>query len=243
MNVSENESLVGFRAVRKVIYPSASLKDFLSSAQMLAEEIDPMPGMLDPLVYAAEGLRVTIFERRIRAGNEASKLVKKVYDRMVSLTIETTHKVELHPGQTQKVTKKQPNPLRGALHDVETLYTARDHGLLVRANRIEAAPYPGNARLGTELSLVVDDGPGASILKAQRDLVMDTEKEILAGRKLSRLAEQPIQALLMPFMRAPFTSEHEREAFVELLATDLPVHDIHIGPIEWRHSDGYYGQY
>ncbi|MDL2341769.1 MAG: hypothetical protein QFB87_01675 [Patescibacteria group bacterium] len=235
MSSPNTERLSGLRAVRKVVTPSPSLRDLLANAKKMAEEIDQPSHELDPLVYAAEGLRVTIFERRIQASAEANDLLRKLHARMESPVLYyTPRKVRQNSGKVQTTSKKRDNPLPAALHEVEDLYAATDGPIVVRANKIVIANKSMDPRIGQELALVVDEGSGASILQAQQDVLLDAEMRMVSGRKLRKLAGTAIQALEMPFMRLPSMPESESQDIVNLLSADLPVHDIEIGPIEWK---------
>jgi hypothetical protein len=223
-------------AVRKVVTPSQSLKDLLNTARILSNEVETPPNVLDPLIYASDGLRVTIFERRIKAGHEANELLRKMYTRMESPVIKTNRKTRQPSGRIQNTQKTRPNPLPGALQEVESLYLSSDGPLIVRANRIVVSSKQNDSRVGAELALVIDNGSGASVLQAQRDVLLDAEMRMVAGRKLRKLAEGPIEALEMPFMRAPLMEDYQRKEFIELLDVELPVTDIEIGPVEWKLS-------
>lgn len=240
MSAAESEKLIGYRAVRKVVTPSESLVDFLSYAKKLIEDVETVNGKLDPMVYAVEGLRVTILERRVRASVEASEQVRKVYTRMESPFIVTRHKVKQPSGKFKVTTKKRQNLLSQALQDVESLYSQTDSGLLVRANKITTTTKPSDPRMGTEFALVIEEGSGARVLEAQRDILLDTEANMVAGRKLGKLAVGPVEALNMPFMRLPLADEHVLTEFSELLTAGLPVHDIEIGPVELKRNDVLY---
>ncbi len=234
MNSPNIEKLSGLRAVRKVVTPSPSLRELLTNAKRMAEEIEYPSGELDPLVYAAEGLRVTIFERRIRANDESNDLLRKLHTRMESPVLHTSRRTRQNSGKVQKTSKKRPNPLPAALNEVEDLYAATDGPIVVRANRIIISSKTIDRRIGNELALVIDEGSGASVLQAQQEVLLDAEMRMVAGRKLRKLAGTAIQALEMPFMRLPAMCESESQDIVNLLSADLPVHDIEIGPIEWK---------
>ena len=235
MSAVETDRLSGIKAIRKVVNPSLSLRNFLSTARLLAEETEVVPTLLDPLVYAAESLRVTIFERRLRAGREANELIRKVHTRMESPTMMTTRRTRQPSGKFHDTQKKRNNPLPTALRDVESLYVEAGSGLVVRANAIVPCTKPSDGHFGTELALVIDAGSGASALEAQRDLLLDAVGRMVAGRKLRRLADDPIEPLQIPFMHVPLADDYHRKDFIELLSSDLPVHGIEIGAdVKWK---------
>ena len=236
MSLRETERLSGLRAVRKVVTPSESLRGLLQCAHSLAADLEPVAGQLDPLVYAADGLRVTLYERRLRAGTKANELVSKVHDRMNSPSIMTYRKVQKPSGRVVSTGKRRPNPLPEALQDVENLYAQSDGPLLVRANKIVVVTNTSDRRVASELALIIDEGSGASVLQAQQDLLYDAESRMVAGRKLQKLAGTAIQALAMPFMRLPPMPVAYQQDLVEQLAAELPVHNIEIGPIEWKYN-------
>ncbi len=236
MSSHNTEILSRLSAVRKVVTPSASLRDLLRSAKMLGEEIDPSDDGLDALVYAAEGLRVTIFERRIQAGEESNNLLRKLHARMESPVVTTPRRIRHQSGKVEITRKKRPNPLREALGEVEDLYALTDGPLLVRANKIVLLDKSNDKRTSGELALIIDDGSGASVLQAQQDVLLDAEVRSMAGRKLRKLlgGTALAQALEMPFMRLPPLPLTQSQDMIDLLSADLPVHDIEIGPIEWK---------
>lgn len=234
MSSPNTERLSSLRAVRKVVAPSPSLRDLLRDARLMAEDIGPIGGGIDPLVYAAEGLRVTIFERRIEAGQVANELLRRLHARMESPVLSTPRKIRQPSGKVLTTRKKRPNDLPAALVDVEDLYAAGDGPIVVRSNQIAVSTIAARKRSSVELALIVDEGCGASVLQAQQDVLLDAEARMVAGRKLRALAGGAIQALEMPFMRLPPMAQSQREDFIDLLSAGLPVHSIEIGPIEWK---------
>lgn len=240
MSSPESEVFSSLRAVRKVVRPSQSLKEFMQAARLLSDEIDPVPGYLDPLVYACEGLRTTIYLRRLKASEISNNLIRKMYTRMESPMVTTTKKVRQPSGAYRRTQKSRPNMLPGALKDVENIYLDDGQPLTVRSNRIVVSSRSDDERIGSEFALVIDAGSGASVLKAQQDVLKDAEGDIVTGRKLRRLSVGHADALEIPFMRAPLMEDSQREDFIQLLSTELPVFNIEIGPIEWKPSTATY---
>lgn len=242
MSSPESEVFSSLRAVRKVVRPSQSLKEFLYAARSFSDEIDPVAGYLDPLVYAGEGLRTTIYLRRVLASENANNLVRKMYTRMESPMVSSTKKVRQPSGAYRQTQKKRLNMLPAALREVENIYLDDGQPLTVRSNRIIVSSRSGDERIGSEFALVIDAGSGASVLKAQQDVLKDAEGDMVTGRKLRRLSVDHADALELPFMRAPLMEDSQREDFIQLFSAVLPVFNIEIGPIEWKPSTATYLQ-
>lgn len=220
------------RAFREVI-PTSSLKEFLSDANELTKDA-AFESVSDPLVYAINSLRVTLFERRVKASHNVNDLLRKLHARMEPPYIINTERVRTQYGAVKTAQKRQRNPLHSDLDDVESLYVPGDLPFPpVRSNEIVDCTKDDYSVLGKELALVIDEGAGASALEAQRDILFDASRRMNAGKRLPR-ADEPDPVLYLPFMRAPFESVAERDEFIKHLSTGLPVHDISFGPIEWQ---------
>jgi hypothetical protein len=238
MSFLETESFSSLRAIRR-IYPSRSLTDFLSSATVIAEEeFEAADGFVDPLVYAADSLKVTLFERRLQASEQVNELLNKFYVRLVVEDYVTSKTIKTPTGRKVKEMRKNKNPLPGALRDVENLYYVKDEPMLARANDIDLSVqlYPYN--YGTEFALQLDanEGPLADMLLAQEEMLYKEASRTSAGKKLARNYFQPGRVLSVPFAHLPISPDDRVGCndFIELLSADLPVHNLAIGPLVWK---------
>lgn len=227
------ERLSDLRAIR-TISPSQSLKEFLSTARVLVDDVETMPGEIEPVVFAADSLRLTIFERRVRADEKANDLLRKVHARMESPFVATRRKVKQPYGKNVTTRRMAPNPLHAALWEVEEFWHEIDGSMVARANAIANSTRLLDFGRGIELSLVIDKGSVGSALVAQSKVLLDAEKRMEAGKKLIRLDDEPIEPLYVPFMQAPITDLYHQKELMELLSAELPVTGLQIGPIEWK---------
>lgn len=232
MNSPKACKLSYIRAFREVI-PSTSLKEFLKTAHDLTKE-ETFEAVTDPLVYAVNSLRVTLFERRVKASQDVNDLLRKLHARMETPFIFNTERVRTTYGALKTTQRRQRNPLHLDLDDAKSLYVQNGSPFpSVRSNVIVDCTKDDYKGSGVELALVIDEGTGASILEAQRDILFDTSRRINAGKRLPR-ADEPDPVLHLPFMQAPFASDGQRDEFMKHLTVELPVHDIGFGPIEWQ---------
>ncbi|MEO7364651.1 MAG: hypothetical protein ABIV43_04080 [Candidatus Saccharimonadales bacterium] len=237
MSLLENDSMSTLRAVRRVS-PSRSLANFLANATLLAKEYEPSDGFIDPLVYSVDSLRVTLLERRTQASDKANELIHRFYTRMVSDDYKTSRTVKRPSGKKVKVDEVRQNPLPLALRWVESLYYEKQQPMLARANEIGLSVQPYPRVYGSEFSLLIDSQEGhvADVLLAQEEMLHQVSINTAAGKKLPRNKFYPGRALHIPFMRLPIAADNEtmQKEFTELLSTDLPVHNLDIGPIVWK---------
>lgn len=232
MSQPESTKFSYVRGLREVI-PSTSLKAFLNMAREFAQDeaFEVGEGMSDLTIYAGNSLRVTMFERRARAGHEANKLLNRLHYRMESPTILTTERVRTNYGAIKSSKKREPNMLHKALREAEFIdLTAVP--LVMRANKIVDSTKDDYRGHGTELALVLDGGPAARVLENQRDHLMSASQGINFMKRLPP-SDPPDPVLHLPFMCAPFAGQLQRDQFIELMSTELPVHEIALGPIEW----------
>lgn len=229
----------------RTLAPSESLIGFLKHAGKNLETTDfenDNP-LLEPRVYALNSLRVTLFERRARVGQDASDPLSKLHVVMAQPKITTTERRRTRPGVFETNTKRVHNPLVRALIDIEDYYLqdgedeAGRGKLLLRASSIVDSTEDDYRGGGTELALLIDEGPGLSALDAQRNILEDKAKSLNAAKRLSRPLQQG-WSLVIPFMVAPFDSEGQRDDFIGTLATEepmhLPVYGIGVDSIQWQ---------
>ena len=203
------------------------------------ENDDPM---LDPRIYALNSLRITLFERRALADQDASDQLNKLHAVMAQPKVTNTERRRSRPGVFETITKRQPNPLIRALIDVEDYYLqdGEEAGskakLVVRASTIIDSTEDDYRSRGTELALTIDEGSGYSALEAQRDILEDKARGLNAARGLVRPLHQG-RRLVIPFMVAPFDSEGQRDDFIDTLTTEdpqLPVYGNGVDAIQWQ---------
>lgn len=235
MTSAESGKLSYIRASREVV-PSASLKLLLKSANQLIDDggFDRLHASnAEPLVYAANSLRFTLFERRALAGQKVNDLLRKVDNYVQSPYHHSTKRTRNWPkGPLVATTVRRENPLPAGLHAVESLYVPDKEQLFVRAHRIVDCTKDDFRHLGTELALEIDAGSVADMLVAQSSFIRDAAMRTNAAKGLPRPNEPDTPALL-PFMRVPFGSEADQTEFIEVLGSELPVYDVGLGPVTY----------
>lgn len=224
------------RLFREVI-PSDSLKAFIKNAteQTFDSSSKHFEKDSSPLVYAAESLRATQFERRVRAGTYVAELAR-MHDYVASPVHITTRPVRQPYGAVHNRKTRRKNPLWEALKEVEADYGVSEGGLFVRANEIVDCTKEDYAHLGTELALEIEDGEVARMLDAQTALITEAAMRTNAGQRIPRPAE-PDNPRLIPFMHGKFVSPEAGEEFKELLQPELPVYEMRLGHIAKRFQD------
>ena len=224
------------RLFRKVI-PSDSLKAFIKNAQEQvfdggAEFFAPDS---DPLVYAVDSLRVTQFERRVRAGTYVAEL-GRMHTYVTAPEHVTTRRVKQQYGTFHNKKTSKKNDLWGTLKDVEDKYELGENGLFVRANDIVDSTKTDYEHQGTELALEIEAGEVADMLDEQTALITVAAMRTKAGQHLPKPAE-PDNPRLIPFMHGRFVSDEAREKFVGLLRPELPVYDVGLRHISKTYQD------
>jgi len=204
------------------------------------EHVDPLYA---PEVYALHSLRVVLFERRAQASRTNGDTLQKLHAVMASSKITTIERRRARPGVFEQVSKRIPNPLTGALVDIEDYYlqnAEEENGkpkLSLRASEIIDVTEDEYRENGTELALRIDENSGLSVLEAQRGILEDKARTLNAAKRLLRPDRQD-GPLAIPFMRAPFDSDGQRDEFIDKLTAEepihLPVYGIDAGPVEWR---------
>jgi hypothetical protein len=227
------------RAFRPVV-PSESLVGFMKHATKALETFDFMNDnpLLETEVYAIHSLRVTLFERRARAGHDASDLLTKLHVVMAPPKITTTERRRSRPGVFETVRRTEENPLIRALASAEELYTQDGEAKVVlRSMTIVDCTEDDFKDNGRELALLIDDSVGLKALDAQRGILDDKAQSLNAAKRLSRPLQQD-QPLVIPFMVAPFDSEGQRDEYIDSLTysepVHLPVYGIGVAPIKWQ---------
>lgn len=211
--------------------------------QLEQVEFENTNPLQDPRIYALTSLRITLFERRARANQDAADQLNKLHMVMAQPKITSTERRRSRPGVFDTITKHQPNPLISALAEVEDLHVrdGEEVGgkvrLLVRASRIIETTEDDYRAGGTELGLELDENPGYAALEGQRGLLDDRAKGLNAAKSLVRPLHQD-RKLVIPFMVAPFDSEGQRDDFIDRLSVEepllLPVYGMDVGPIQWQ---------
>lgn len=221
-----------YSRVSREIIPSDSLVGFLKEAGAKADSFEGFKPGTKPVVFAAESLWLTLFERRVQAGTHVSELFKlDVY--LTSPELVTTERVRQRPGGPLKTVKKlRKNPLHAALKDAEAGHVDNRGILYVAADKIVEATKEDYGHLGTELALHIADSDAASVLDLQSQLINDAASRTHAGRSLPK-PNEPDDPRKLPFMRAHFISEGARADFIDLLTPWLPVYEIGCEPYDF----------
>lgn len=238
MSSPEFDQLSSIRAVRPVI-ASESLYHFVKSANKLItdggfELNDDTES--EVLIFAASALHSTLYVRRAPATPENNDRLRKVARYIESPWHDVSKRVRSRPGGplVYKPLKKE-NPLSGSLQDVQELYVPGDQQPLFRANKIVDCTIEGSGHRGFELALLIESGPAANVLMAQSGLLNEAASRTNADKLLPQQVHEA-SPLEIPFMRAPFSTEADRDEFIEALSTELPVHGMGLRAIAYKHA-------
>jgi hypothetical protein len=188
-----------------------------------------------PLVYAAESLRITQFERRVKASTYVAEL-SRMHEYVASPVHVTTRRVRQQYGALHNRKTSRKNPLWPALKEIEDKYQIGESGLYVRANDIVDCTKEDYEHLGTELALHIEDGEVAQMLDEQTALIIEAAMRTNAGQRLPRPKEAD-NPRLIPFMHGKFKTPAALEEFKDLLKPELPVYDIGLRHIAKRLQD------
>lgn len=231
------------RAFRPVD-PSESLMSFLGHAEaLLRDEFEDATLRRRARIFSLDSLRVTLFERRAQllpSGQTDSEALSKLHVVMAQPKITVTERRRTRPGVFETITKREVNPLIGALALAESIYLQdgeEDENdrtrPLVRASTVIDSTEDVYRQAGTQLALRIDESDVLAALDAQRSIFEDRAKVLNANRRLAR-PEQQDGPLAIPFMVAPFDSADQRDEFIDRLASELPVYGSSVGPIQWQ---------
>jgi hypothetical protein len=233
----ETEQFSSIRAIRPVL-ASESLRHFVRCANKLIQdggfELVDKPDA-EVLVFAASALHSTLYVRRAPATTENNDRLRKIVNYIESPTHAYTKQVLARPGKHVKKIEKKENPLHGFLKEMQMLHVADGDQPLFRSNQIVDSTSPDSAERGYELSLLVEDGPVASLLMGQSTLLNDAAAKTVADDLLPR-KDHNTNPLQIPFMRAPFSSQAMRDEFIDALSTELPVHGMGLRTIAYKHE-------
>lgn len=238
MSNPESDQLSSIRAIRPVI-ASDSLRHFIKAADKLitdggfelVEERDP-----EVLIFAANGLHSTLYARRVPATRENNERLRKVANYIESPWHEAIRRVRSRPGGPLVTTRtRRENPLPNSLQTVQRLYVPDGEQPIFRADKIVDCTIDDPIRRGFELALLVGPGPAADVLIAQSSLLNDAAARTNADKLLPRQSHDQ-SPLEIPFMRAPFSSETERDEYIEALSVELPVHSLVLKAISYKHE-------
>lgn len=224
---STGTTKLAYLRVSREIIPSDPLLEFLSNAADRLADYE-FAGNIEPVVYAARSLRVTLFERRAATAEHITELRRlenylQGPKRRVRLRFRSADRQLHHQYKTVS------NPLPRALEDVRELY-ANDEGLYVRANRIVDCTKDDYRFLGAELALQIEPVGAANLLIAESGIYND---QFRGWERADCLPPgEPDQPLLIPFMRAPFEGSDERDDFIDVLRPCLPVYGLGLKGID-----------
>lgn len=237
MSSSVAEQYSSIRAIRPVV-ESKSLRAFMKSAEKLVADWDfgQSNGYeVDPLVFAARNLHITLFKRRALTTPRVNDAMRKIEDYLQNDYHYFTRTRQSRPGvRPTRVVDRRENPLPAALEEQERDYIPEGQHPLLWASKIIISSADESGHPGSELALQLSDGPVVQLLDMQSGLINDAADRINASKLLPRqpIKENPTE---LPFMRAPFRSEANRLEFIDMLSEELPVYDIGLGPIEYLH--------
>lgn len=243
--MSESQPSVSYIRAFRPLIPSESMIAFLRHAGKRLEKLDfeSTDPMLDPRIYALNSLRITLFERRAQASQDAADRLSKLHSVLAQEKVTVSKRRRTRRDVFETTTRRLTNPLIAALADVEKMYVPDGQEvegkirLSVRASDLTETTEDDYRKSGTELALVLDENQSYSALEAQRDIIEDKARRLNASRGLSRPLHQDSR-LVVPFMVAPFDSDGQRDEFIDTLTAEepplLPVYGNGVGPIQWQ---------
>lgn len=223
------------RMLREIV-PSESLQGFMKAAHEAAfdDGFDGFKSGTKPFIFPAESLRVTLFERRAKAGEYISQLLN-LENYLTRPKLVYTERVHTRPGGPVKPVKKsRNNPLPSAIKELENGHVNNNGVLYVQADQIVSRTLQDYGHHGTQLALRIADSEAANVLDAQSELIADAARRIMAGQALPKPAE-PDDPRLIPFMWAQFHDNAAREEYLDLLHPELPVYEIGCMAVEADH--------
>ncbi len=238
MSSPESDQMSSIRAIRPIV-ASDSLRHFIKSADKLITDggFELADGMdSEVLVFAANGLHSTLYARRVPATRENNDRLRKVAHYVESPWHEAVRRVRSRPGGPPVSTRyRRENPLSASLQELQGIYAPDGEQPLFRTSKIIDCTIEDPALRGFELALLVDPGPIADILMGQSSLLNDAASRTNADKLLPR-QNYEASPLEIPFMRAPFSSEADRDEYIEALNAELPVHSLGLKAISYRHA-------
>jgi len=190
---------------------------------------------IEPLVFAARNLHITLFKRRALTTPKVNDAMRKIEDYLQNEYHHVTRTRQSRPGvRPARVIDRRENPLPAALEAKERDYIPDGQSAILWASKIIVSSADESGHPGSELALLLSDGPVVELLDAQSELINDAAERTNASNLLPRqpLKDNPLE---LPFMRAPFRSAANRQEFIEVLSEHLPVYDIGLGSIEYLH--------
>lgn len=214
------------------------MRSFMRGAEDLVADWDFGRGNgyeVEPLVFAARNLHITLFKRRAVTTPRVNDAMRKIEDYLQNEYHHFTRTRQSRPGvRPSRVIDRRENPLPAALEAQERDYLPDDQPAILWASKIIVSSADESGHPGSELALLLGDGPVVDMLDAQSNLINDAAERTNASNLLPRqpLKDNPLE---LPFVRAPFRSEANRHEFIELLSEHLPVYDIGLGSIEYLH--------
>jgi hypothetical protein len=226
------------RAVRPII-PSDSLRHFMKCANKLItdggfEIVESADS--EVLIFAASGLHATLYARRVPATRDNNDRLRKIENYIESEWHDDPRRVRSWPGGPLKTKNhKRRNPLPASLQQVQDFYIPKGEQPVFRANRIVDCTIDDPARRGFELALLIEPGPVADVLLGQSNLLEEAAARKNADKLLPR-QDHSASPLEIPFMRAPFKSEVDRNEYIDALSTELPVHGLGLKAISYKHE-------
>lgn len=238
MSSPEFDQLSSIRAVRPVI-ASDSLRHFIKSANKLISDggfelVDDADS--EVLIFAASSLHSTLYARRAPATPENNERLRKVARYIESPWHDVSKRVRSRPGGPFVTNRsRKENPLSSGLQAVQEIYVPNGEQPVFRANKIVDCTIEGSGHPGFELALLIESGPAADVLLGQSALLNEAASRTNADKLLPHQSHDA-SPLEIPFMRAPFNTEADRDEYIEALSTELPVHSLGLRAIAYKHA-------
>lgn len=232
----EGGNLSYYRRYRKIL-PNEPITAFIETAQKVArsERFSGFEEGTNPVFVTLDGLRLVQLERRVRAGQRAGELLKRVDNKLTASTITVMREVIVRPTGKRNKPREVENPVPRALRALEEEILIEEEGQKVlpplRANKLVVCTKADLSHHGVGIGLFVDDGPVAGMLDAQTKIMVDAIEGTNAGRQLAR-PDEPDQPRVIPFMYGQFRSDDMVYEYMEALEPHLPVFDIHAGALK-----------
>jgi hypothetical protein len=233
----EADPISSIRAVRPVV-ASDSLRRLIRSAKVLFEEegLDQVDGGVDPLVFDANGLHSTLYVRRAPATPKNDERLGRIEDYIRSPVHLIPRQTRPRRGAAKETTYvSRKNTLLPALKELEDLYVPDKSQLYLRASTLVCSSMVEVGQGLTEISLLADNGPVVDLLDAQSSIINEAASGLNANKLLPKKdrADKPRE---LPFMRARFTDQNTVDEFMEVLQADLPVVEVGLRNISYRHD-------
>lgn len=181
-----------------------------------------MIGVANSVVYPANGLRVTQFERLAKSDESLNSAIKLTYTWLTT---------DSETAQKQNRRSLASSLLAGHKSGIQD-----DSRLVMRARNIKVSTKPQYALLGEEYALTVEPSSATEQLLAENQIIYNVINGTEFGAMLCQ-NYQPPQEIIIPFARIPNSvSENETKKFEDWVSDCLRVQPLVLvaGKIEWQ---------